>query len=71
MHENAGSKQLAFYIRTALDIGLRMDFFSQLYREIGVNIVVFAYRGYSKSEGSPNEAGLKLDADVRLSIRPS
>jgi fermentation-respiration switch protein FrsA (DUF1100 family) len=52
MHENAGN------------IGLRLDFYEALYHQVGVNIVTFAYRGYSYSEGSPSEEGLKLDADA-------
>lgn len=52
MHENAGN------------IGLRLDFFEALYHNVGVNIVTFGYRGYSDSEGSPSEVGLKLDADA-------
>lgn len=52
-HENAGN------------IGLRMDYFSMLYHEMGFNVLAFAYRGYSESAleaGSPNEEVLKQDA---------
>jgi fermentation-respiration switch protein FrsA (DUF1100 family) len=52
MHENAGN------------IGLRLDFFELMYTQLEVNIVSFAYRGYSSSEGSPTEEGLKKDADA-------
>ncbi len=31
-------------------------------KKVEVNLVVFAYRGYSNSTGSPTEEGLKLDA---------
>lgn len=55
MHENAGN------------IGLRMDFFELLSTKLDVNIVTFAYRGYSYSEGTPSEEGLKLDADAIIS----
>ena len=41
MHENAGN------------IGLRMDWFELMYNRMNCNIVCFAYRGYSRSEGSP------------------
>ena len=37
LHENAGN------------LGLRMDYFSMLYHELGCNIIAFAYRGYSDS----------------------
>lgn len=49
-HENAGN------------IGLRMDYFSMLYHEMGFNVLAFAYRGYSDSElaaGFPTEEYLK------------
>ena len=32
------------------------------------NVMVFDYRGYGKSEGSPNEAGIKLDAERALDV---
>ena len=50
MHENAGN------------IGLRMDYFQMLHVFGKYNILCVAYRGYSESEGVPNEAGMKLDA---------
>ena len=37
MHENAGN------------IGLRMDYFEMLYRDLDFNVLVFAYRGFSDS----------------------
>ena len=49
-HENAGN------------LGSRMDFLEEFYRRVGVNILIVAYRGYSGSEGSPSETGLKKDA---------
>jgi pimeloyl-ACP methyl ester carboxylesterase len=53
LHENAGN------------LGLRLDYFSMLYHDLGFNILAFAYRGYSESvlsEGFPNERTLKEDA---------
>jgi len=52
MHENAGN------------IGLRLDYYEALYHKLNVNIISFAYRGYSGNEGTPSEAGLKIDADA-------
>jgi fermentation-respiration switch protein FrsA (DUF1100 family) len=49
MHENAGN------------IGLRMDYFERMIMNLDVNILTVAYRGYSQSEGSPTEIGLKKD----------
>ena len=54
MHENAGN------------IGLRLDYYHMLYSQLNVNIVTFAYRGYSNSEGAPTEDGIKLDADAMI-----
>jgi hypothetical protein len=31
-------------------------------KELGVNILSIAYRGYSYSEGTPSEKGLQIDA---------
>jgi len=49
----------------------------QIVQQLGATAMVFDYRGYGKSEGSPHEAGIKLDAqralDVfcdRLNIKP-
>jgi hypothetical protein len=51
-HENAGN------------IGLRMDWFEQMYKRLKVNIVCVAYRGYSRSEGEPGQEGIMKDVDV-------
>lgn len=52
MQENAGN------------LGLRLDFFEMMYEKLEVNIVAFGYRGFSYSEGTPSEEGLKKDADA-------
>ena len=52
MHENAGN------------IGLRLDYFETVYHQLNANIITFAYRGYSRSEGKPTEMGIKMDADA-------
>ncbi len=52
MHENAGN------------IGQRMQYFEILYKSLEVNIVTFGYRGYSNSDGTPSEYGIKQDADA-------
>jgi alpha/beta superfamily hydrolase len=39
-----------------------MEFYDYLVRKVGVNVLVVAYRGYSKSEGVPSENGIKMDA---------
>ncbi|HLF18279.1 MAG TPA: alpha/beta hydrolase [Candidatus Omnitrophota bacterium] len=34
----------------------------EIFHEIGVNVLIFDYRGYGKSEGAPTEAGIYADA---------
>lgn len=38
-----------------IDLGVRIHFLKVYYKNIDVNIYVFAYRGYSNSDGSANE----------------
>jgi len=38
------------------------DVLFNLYSQVGVSALLFDYRGYGRSEGSPSEAGLLLDA---------
>ena len=54
LHENAGN------------IGLRIPYFKELITNLGVHVLVMAYRGYSYSDTteSPTEVGLKKDADA-------
>jgi pimeloyl-ACP methyl ester carboxylesterase len=52
MHENAGN------------IGLRLDYFKTVYHHLNANIVTFANRGYSRSEGKPTEIRIKMDAEA-------
>lgn len=40
----------------------RADLLYEMQTSIGASILAFDYRGYGKSEGSPDEAGLKQDA---------
>lgn len=49
LHGNAGN------------ISHRLEKVSLLYG-MGVNVFLFDYRGYGRSEGSPSESGIKLDA---------
>ena len=36
--------------------------------DLGADVMIFDYRGYGKSEGSPFEAGIKLDAEKALGV---
>jgi len=40
----------------------RADALQRLHDVVGVSVLVFDYRGYGRSEGSPNEAGVLQDA---------
>ncbi len=39
-----------------------------LYMEMGLQVLLFDYRGYGKSEGTPSEEGLYQDAEAALSF---
>lgn len=47
------------------DIGYRLPNAVQLFRKVGVNVLLVDYRGFGHSEGDATEEGLKLDAEVR------
>ena len=53
---------IVFFHENAGNLGLRLDYFESLYHGLGVDILAFAYRGYSDSTGAPTEAGLRADA---------
>jgi fermentation-respiration switch protein FrsA (DUF1100 family) len=36
----------------------------QIFHAIGVNVLLFDYRGYGRSDGEPSEAGLRQDAEA-------
>lgn len=36
----------------------------QIFHALGVNVLLFDYRGYGRSEGAPSEAGLQRDAEA-------
>jgi hypothetical protein len=40
----------------------RADILEVLHRRVGVSTLIFDYRGYGRSEGKPNEAGVLADA---------
>ena len=40
----------------------RVDALRSLNRKVGVSVLIFDYRGYGRSEGSPNEKGILADA---------
>ncbi len=44
------------------NIGDRLDTLQILRNQLSLNVLIFDYRGYGKSPGSPSEQGLKADA---------
>ncbi len=44
------------------NLSYRAGILERIRRELGVSIMIFDYRGYGKSEGSPDEAGILADA---------
>ena len=57
---------IIFFHENAGNIGLRLDYFELIYHKLDVNIVCVAYRGYSRSEGEPEEEGILLDAQAMI-----
>ncbi|KAH3898682.1 related to BEM46 family protein [Saccharomycodes ludwigii] len=45
------------------NIGHFLPLVKYLYDNFNLSIFIYSYRGYGLSQGTPNEAGLKLDAD--------
>ena len=48
------------------NIGHRLPDVRTLHEGLGVNILIFDYRGYGKSPGTPSEEGLYRDAEAAL-----
>ncbi|MCZ6866434.1 MAG: alpha/beta hydrolase [Chloroflexi bacterium] len=48
------------------NIGDRVENLKLLHDELGVNVFLFDYRGYGRSQGRPTEKGTYLDADAAL-----
>ncbi len=63
-HSNPASKQVLLWFHgNAENIGYDLDHLREL-AQIGVNILAVDYRGYGRSGGSPDEAGVYRDADA-------
>ena len=48
------------------NISHRLDNIAVLHRSLGVNVFIFDYRGYGRSEGSVSEKGIYMDAEAAL-----
>lgn len=59
----ASARILLWFHGNATNIGQQLDEL-ETYSRLGTNIFAIDYRGYGKSEGSPNEAGVYRDADA-------
>ena len=60
---NKAEFTVVFCHGNAGNIGHRLEKISMLYN-LGLNVFIFDYRGYGKSEGAPSEAGLYKDANA-------
>ncbi|CCK67811.1 alpha/beta hydrolase KNAG_0A01220 [Huiozyma naganishii CBS 8797] len=45
------------------NIGYFIPIMETFYKEMGMSVFIFSYRGYGKSSGSPTEEGIKRDSD--------
>lgn len=61
-----GARTIIFFHGNAGNIGTRLPNIEVLVKDLRCNVLIVAYRGYSNSEGSPSEDGLKLDAEASL-----
>jgi len=59
-------RTVIFFHENAGNIGTRIPNLEILVKNLHCNVFIVAYRGYSYSEGTPDEAGLELDADATL-----
>ena len=60
------AKTVIFFHGNAGNIGARLPNIYLLVKELNCNVFIIDYRGYGKSEGTPNEPGIKLDAQATL-----
>jgi len=60
----SGSQVVLWMHGNAGNIADRLDQAVEMKRALGVSSLMFDYRGYGKSEGSPSEAGLYQDAEA-------
>lgn len=60
------SPTILFFHGNAGNISFRLPNISQLRKKLNCNVFILSYRGYGKSEGTPSESGIKLDAQAAL-----
>lgn len=57
---------LMFFHANAGNMGFRLPNVAAMSQKWNSNVFMLSYRGYGNSEGEPNEAGIKLDADAAM-----
>ena len=60
------SRTIIFFHGNAGNIGARLPNIDLLVKRLQSNVLIIDSRGYGNSEGTPNEAGLELDAEATL-----
>ncbi|CAF0790581.1 unnamed protein product [Didymodactylos carnosus] len=63
-HRYSEKDTMIFFHGNAGNIGHRLQNAQILYRSCDINILLFDYRGYGKSTGTPSEMGLYTDAQA-------
>ena len=61
-----GGPCIVWFHGNAGNIGHRVYNLALMHSRIGASVLLFDYRGYGRSEGSPSEAGLYLDAEAAV-----
>ena len=61
-----GDATLVWFHGNGGNISHRVGNIRELVERLGVNIFIFDYRGYGRSEGSPHEEGTYLDAEAAI-----
>lgn len=57
---------LLYFHGNAGNLSFRLPNIKHLVATVGANVLIVSYRGYGKSEGTPSEEGLRLDAEAAL-----
>ena len=59
-------RTLIYFHGNAGNVGARLPNLEILVKQLDLNVLILAYRGYGDSEGSPSENGFRLDAEATL-----
>ncbi|KAL5013441.1 hypothetical protein ScPMuIL_007711 [Solemya velum] len=65
-HNQTTAPTVIFFHGNAGNIGHRLPNTYGLYSGCGCNVLLVEYRGYGRSEGTPSESGLYLDAEAAM-----